>query len=360
MVFGSCAGGYNPDRNRFADIMYTFNPLQDYGENGRHQYFWESFPVGTNLTAPVAINAPSYNMFGTTTIPDPTRDSSQIKTDVKTTYMFTYIDAEAQRPSLEALMDDYWKYLPTYQSSISDPETQLDVKRVVYDYFPAYRDSPMKPQYSRVLSVGESAGMQSPISFGGFRSVSRNIDRISSAVAEAIETGCLHKDDLSFIHEYNPQVGAGWFLRDVMSVPIDQRTDPKFTNRVLSVYLKAMYDSGPNTINPFMQDVLKFDALVGTMISGILADPKLMVDLVQHVGLPKTLDFLGHVANMGLYGLLDASVSPFMEKMIKNMKDPRKKFQWRRRLEAWKYGSGNDYTARKKIETLNTGSKYTW
>jgi len=353
MVFGSCAGGYNPDRNRFADIMYTFNPLQNCGDKGIHQYFWEAFPVGTNLTAPIANERPAYNAFGGQPTKAPKRVGPQIKSDEKTTYMFTYIDADAKRPSLEEMMDDYWKYLPTYQPSISNPEKQLDIKRVVYDYFPAYRDSPMKPQYSRVLSIGESAGTQSPISFGGFRSLSRNIGRISGAVAEAIEMGCLHKDDLGYIHEYNPQIGVGWFLRDIMSVSIHKKVNPQFTNRVLSVYLKAMYDSGPETIQPFMQDVLKFDALVGTMVTGIVADPGLTVDMVKHVGLRRTLEFLGHIANMGLYGLLDASVSPIMEKRIEKMNNPRERFQWRRRLEAWKYGSGNDYVDRKKVRPFS-------
>ena len=46
--------------------------------------------------------------------------------------MFTYMDANEKRPSLETLMEDYWKLLPEYQPSIKDPETDLDIKRVLF------------------------------------------------------------------------------------------------------------------------------------------------------------------------------------------------------------------------------------
>eukprot|EP00797_Seminavis_robusta_P018807 Sro2822_g337970.2 (1168) ;mRNA; f:4275-7862 len=343
MVFGSCAEGYNPDRNRFADAMYTFNQLQDFGNHGRHQYFWESFPVGTNLTMPFTSDKSLFDMltFGNSGVNE--KDGTQKKSSTKTTYMFTYLDAHKRRPALEELMDDYWKLLPTYQRSINDPETDLNIERVLYDYFPAYRDSPMKPHFNRVLSVGEASGSQGPISFGGFRSLSRNLGRISGAVAEAVEMGCLHKDDLGDINCYQPNLSAGWLMRDVMSVKMGKNVRPDFTNRVLSVYLKAMNDLGPSTITPLMHDVLRFDALSKSIVLGIFADPSLMGEMVKHVGVSKMMDFLGHLSNMGWYSLLDTSMSPIMELMLKQIKDPRTKFQWRRRMEAWKYGSGNDY-----------------
>lgn len=346
MVFGSSAGGYNADRNRFADAMYTFNELQDFGSKGNHQYFWETFPVGTKLTPPQRSDKQWFDKVAFGNLQDmPTQ--GQVTSDVKTTYMFTYIDANKKRPSLESLMDDYFKLLPEYQKSINNPEKDLKINRVLYDYFPAYRDSPMKPQHSRVLSVGEASGLQSPISFGGFRSLSRHLGRVSGAVAEAVETGCLHKDDLGEINAYLPNLSAAWLFRDIMSVSMRKSkntdVDPTFTNRVLAVYMKAMSDAGPKTVAPLMHDVLRFDALATTLVSGIFSDPLLMGDLVKHVGPSKLSDFLGHVSKMGLYSVLDTTVAPIMEKMMDRIDDPRTKFQMRRRMENWKYGSGNDY-----------------
>lgn len=33
----------------------------------------------------------------------------------RTTYLFSYLDADERRPSLEAMMDDYWRLMPSYQ-----------------------------------------------------------------------------------------------------------------------------------------------------------------------------------------------------------------------------------------------------
>jgi hypothetical protein len=47
---------------------------------------------------------------------------------------------------------------------------------------------------------------------------------------------------------------------------------------------------------------------------------------------------------MGKYSVLDAAAAPMMTPIVNNfMKNPRMKFRWHRRMEAWKFGSGADY-----------------
>jgi hypothetical protein len=84
-VFGSCAGGYNPERNRIGDVMYTFMELADFDENGKHQYFWESFPVGTNWTFFPAAEKSFLDSFSTGSPRARELDGSGVLSDVKTT-----------------------------------------------------------------------------------------------------------------------------------------------------------------------------------------------------------------------------------------------------------------------------------
>merc|ERR1712127_537522 len=158
--------------------------------------------------------------------------------------MFTYLDAEKDRPNLETLMDDYWDLLPIYQPSIQNPEKDLDVKRVLFAFFPTYRDSPLKPAFSRVLAVGDASGIQSPLSFGGFGALTRHLERISGALCEALEKDCLHKDDLSLINAYTPNLSAAWMFQKAMSVRMGQKVDPKFINRLLATNFMVMEDMG--------------------------------------------------------------------------------------------------------------------
>ena len=318
-VVGSCASGFDKESNLEGDIIYTNSEIQDKGENGQLQYFWEAFPVGIG------------------------RNGKEPGTsDVKTTYMFTYLDADEKRPSLTTLMDDYWNMLPIYQPSIKDPETDLDVKRVLFAYFPTYRDSPLPPNWSRVLAVGDASGIQSPLSFGGFGALTRHLERISGAISDALDNDCLHEDDLAEINAYTPNLSAAWMFQKAMSVRMGQNPDPKFMNRLLATNFYLMDEMGIDTIKPFLQDVIRIDGLVGSLARAFVADPLFMPQIVGHVGIPALVDWLGHVSMMTLYTGLH-QFSPIIRPFVDEMKDERARFRWRRRMEAWKFGSGCDY-----------------
>lgn len=324
-MVGSCAAGYDAKDNLIGDIIYTNTEMQNKGPQGMQQYFWETFPVGIG------------------------RNGQEPASNVKTTYMFTYMDASEERPSFATLMEDYWNLLPMYQPSISDAEEDLDVKRVLFAFFPTFRDSPLQPQWSRVLAVGDASGIQSPLSFGGFGALTRHLGRITGAVSEALDKDCLQKEDLGEINAYTPNLSATWMFQRAMSVRIGQSVDPKFINRLLATNFEVMEEMGPRTIKPFLQDVVRFDGLVGSLARSFVADPTFMPEIVQHVGIPILVDWLGHVSMMGLYTVLDGVAAPLVESVLTAAnKDPRTAFQWRRRMEAWKYGSGRDYTLPKE------------
>ena len=318
-VVGSCASGFAKETNLIGDIIYTNSEIQNKGPNGQYQYFWEAFPVGVGKSLQPG------------------------ESDTKTTYMFTYMDAEENRITLETLMEDYLDLLPKYQTDITDPEKDLDFQRVLFAFFPTFRDSPLKPAYSRVLAVGDASGIQSPLSFGGFGALTRHLERISGAVHDALADDLLHKEDLGKINAYTPNLSATWMFQRSMSVRMGQSVDSKFVNRLLATNFEQMDKAGLRTIKPFLQDVVRFDGLVSSLAGSFIADPTFMPQIIAHVGVPALADWLGHVSMMGLYTVLDAAVSPIAEPIVASMKNPRQRFHWKRQMEAWKFGSGRDY-----------------
>jgi len=97
-------------------------------------------------------------------------------------------------------------------------------------------------------------------------------------------------------------------------------------------------------MKPFLQDVVRFDGLVGSLARSFVADPIFMPQIVSTVGLPELIRWMGHVGNMGIYSFLDNAAAPVVKNLIDTLAtDPREKFKWKRRLESWKYGSGGDY-----------------
>ncbi len=130
--------------------------------------------------------------------------------------------------------------------------------------------------------MGDASGIQSPLSFGGFGALTRHLDRVSGAISEALHNDCLHKDDLSMINPYTPNLSATWMFQKAMSVRVGQEVDPKFVNRLLATNFKGMDDMGIDTIKPFLQDVVRVDGLVGSLARSFVADPGKTKHIVLH------------------------------------------------------------------------------
>ena len=86
IVVGSCASGFNATNNTYSDIIYTDTPISTVTlqpgltKQAQTQYFWESFPAGSGPTD-------------------------------RTTYLFSYMDAKPERPSVsDVSFDPYFTY----------------------------------------------------------------------------------------------------------------------------------------------------------------------------------------------------------------------------------------------------------
>ncbi len=297
LVVGTCAQGYPP--NQTGDLLVSFTPLQR-----QCQYFWEAFPAR----------------------------------DGRTTYLFTYADADPERPSLEALFADYLALLPEYQQVELD---QLDIQRALFGFFPCYRQSPLQLPWSRILAVGDSSGSQSPLSFGGFGAMVRHLPRLDAGIHQALETHSLEQRALARLQPYQPSLAVTWLFQRAMSAGVNQKLDPDQINSLLGAVFKCMEGLGDPVLRPFLQDVVQFWPLSRTLIRVSLRHPGLVARIIPQVGFPALGDWLGHYLRLGLYSGLNsgAGISQFWRSSLA----PAQQYLCDRWLDAWKYGSGNDY-----------------
>ena len=293
VVVGSCADGYT--KNDTGDLIYSFTPIIQ-----QCQYFWEAFPAR----------------------------------DGRTTYMFSYLDAESERPSLEYFMSEYLRLLPEYQNISLE---QLDFKRFLFGFFPAYRKSPLNLPYNRVLAVGDSSGGQSPVSFGGFGSMVRHLKRLTDGINEALITNSLNEKDLKLLQPYQPNISVTWLFQKTMSVGVTQKVNPEQINKLMNGVFVVMERLGEDVLNPFLQDVIKFIPLAKTLP---LVNLKLVLPILPQVGITPLIDWSWHYFNLALYTAL-YPVGKLGRSGIKNL-TPRQQYYWHRWLDAWQYGSGND------------------
>ena len=301
MVVGSCAKGM-PNRE-YGDLIYSFTPIQN-----QCQYFWEAFPAR----------------------------------DGRTTYMFTYVDADPSRPSFAQLMADYLRWLPEYQAVELE---KLQFVRMLMGFFPAYANNPLAIAWDRVMQVGDSAGMQSPLSFGGFGAMVRHLQRLTQGLDQALQGDWLTRRDLQELQPYQPNLAVTWLFQKSMSVSVNS-VDSSLNsqdriNNLLNVTFDCMAKLGDRVIYPFLQDVVQFLPLTQTMLAMAIADPVLVLKIVREVGLFTLLDWFKHYLGLGYYSLLyQVGLQIFV---TGDYLLPEQKYYWQRQLERWQYGSGGDF-----------------
>ncbi|WP_390883307.1 hypothetical protein [Kovacikia minuta] len=297
MVVGSCAIGF--PKNDSGDLIVSFTPLQN-----QCQYFWEAFPAR----------------------------------DGRTTYLFTYLDADPDRPTLEMLFEDYLRLLPEYQQVSLE---QLQFKRALFGFFPCYQQSPLQPQWNRILPVGDSSGSQSPLSFGGFGAMIRHLKRLTEGIHESLQVDALDRRALALLQPYQPNLAVTWLFQRAMSVGANQKIAANQINQVLSGVFKEMSALGEPILKPFLQDVVQFPALAQTMVRTAIFHPGLVLKVVPQVGLPTLLNWLIHYGNLAGYSALNPlgrSLQPWAKKL-----PPIPQYYVRRWFDAWQYGAGGDY-----------------
>ena len=294
IVVGSCAAGY--PENKTGDLIYSFTPIIN-----QCQYFWEAFPAR----------------------------------DGRTTYMFSYLDAHRDRPSLEYFMEEYLRLLPEYQNIELE---QLDFKRFLFGFFPAYKKSPLHLPFDRILPVGDSAGGQSPVSFGGFGAMVRHLKRLNNGINEALQVDNLQSQDLALLQPYQPNISVTWLFQQTMSVGIDRQVNPQQINNLMNGVFAVMDRLGEVVLKPFLQDVIQFIPLAKTLP---LVNPKLVLPILPQIGVPSLINWSFHYFNLALYSGL-YSVGKSIEPLVKNL-SPTQQYYYHRWLDAWQYGSGGDY-----------------
>ncbi|XP_031395039.1 uncharacterized protein LOC116206339 isoform X2 [Punica granatum] len=299
LVVGSCARGFS--NNSTSDVIYSSSSVKQVGES-------KAFPAGSGP-------------------------------EDRTTYMFSYVDPQPRCPKLEELLEAYWDLMPKYQGVSLD---DLKISRVIYGIFPTYRESPLPAAFDRVLQFGDASGIQSPVSFGGFGSLTRHLGRLSDGIYEAITGDFLDSHSLSLLNPYMPNLSASWLFQRAMSAKQRTSVSSDFINELLSINFQCMQKLGDPVLRPFLQDVIQFWPLTKTLGLVMITKPQILPSIFNQVGIPVLLDWSRHFFMLGSYTFLSTFIDPLIRPMV-NSFPPKTKYEWKRNLEAWKYGAGLDY-----------------
>ncbi|XP_017428316.1 uncharacterized protein LOC108336390 isoform X2 [Vigna angularis] len=305
LVVGTCARGFKT--NSTSDVIFSSSSIKKVGDS-KAQLFWEAFPAGSGPLD-------------------------------RTTYMFTYVEPQPESPKLEELLDEYWDLMPEYQGVSLD---NLEILRVIYGIFPTYRESPLPASFNRVLQFGDASGIQSPVSFGGFGSLTRHLGRLSAGIHEAIDGDYLDSYNLSLLNPYMPNLSASWLFQRAMSAKKQSNVPADFINELLYSNFSCMQRLGDPVLRPFLQDVVQFGPLSKTLGLVMLTNPQILPSIFKQVGVPVLVDWSRHFVGLGYYTFLSTFADPIVRPLVHTLPS-KMSFQLKRHLEAWKYGAGLDY-----------------
>jgi len=316
-----------------SDILASFSDAEQ-----DMQYFWETFPAK----------------------------------DGTTMYMFTYCDADESRVSFEDFLGSFLKQLPEYcedrlragQAVGIDLPAGSDFKkggdldsfladlkfnRLLFGAFPSYKQCPLNSPFDRLVMVGDSSAVQSPLSFGGFGAMLRHLPRLDEAIHEALEGKHLKSGDLKLVQPYMPALSAAWLFQKAMGfepsqmgydeklndVPEGSKWTKSHINRVLKANFSAMEKMDDKVLLSFLQDTIMFGPLSKTMFQMMFEDPIAIFRVVYLLGFRTLAEWFVHYILLGLYTFLDFALG-----RLRNKTD---NYYLRRYMDAWHYGSGSDF-----------------
>ncbi|MBE9014293.1 FAD-binding oxidoreductase, partial [Pseudanabaenaceae cyanobacterium LEGE 13415] len=190
----------------------------------------------------------------------------------------------------------------------------------------------------RILPVGDSSGSQSPLSFGGFGAMIRHLKRLTNGIDEALKAEMLDQAALSLLQPYQPNLSVTWLFQRSMSVGVNQKVDPEQINQLLVTVFAEMQQLGEQVLKPFLQDVVQFIPLSQTLLKTGILHPALVLKIIPHVGIFALLDWMLHYLNLANYTVLYSIAQNFKPAL-----SPKHQYVWNRWVDAWQYGSGNDY-----------------
>ncbi len=309
ITVGSCLSG-EFESNESADLLASIDGIDATSDV---QYFWEAFPAGRDL-------------------------------DRRTTYMFSYGKCNSERQTLTQALDDYIRMLPQYQDIDLD---KVNVERVLFAFFPCYRESPAQVKFERVLPVGDAGGFQSPISFGGFGACLRHLERVTTAVEEALgEDGdvLLTRNELQRMQFYSPSLAVTWLFNRAMQAPSGGEVgDRQFINRLLAANMQSMNELGANVMRPFLQDVVTADGLTKTLGLMMARNPVFAIRIARFVGVKELAEWAFHYLALLAYTLVTPGARVLQNAAETTPLNKSLRYQLNRAVDALVYGSGLDH-----------------
>ncbi|NTU91952.1 MAG: hypothetical protein HGB01_11445 [Chlorobiaceae bacterium] len=265
---GTIASGFEDADYDVGEILASTEPAELSGRGGR-QLIWEGFPA---------------------------RGEEYI------TYLFFYDSVDSPNDkSLLGLFETYFRKLPEYKK----PGTGFTIHRPVYGIIPAYFHDGIGCTRviadDRILLLGDAASLGSPLTFCGFGSIVRNIDRLTTRLAALLDQDALGRESLAGVSAFEHNVASMANLMKYMCY--DARTDePNFVNEMMNEVMIVLDDLPQRYRQAMFRDEMTIDELVTVMLRVAWRYPKILAATWTKLGFAGSTGFLKNMAGWAMAG----------------------------------------------------------
>ena len=223
--------------------------------------------------------------------------AGSLKRDEYATYLFFYdaVNSPADK-SLFALFERYFESLPRYKRT----GAQWRVAKPVFGYSPGVQhlgwSTRKRTADDRVMLVGETAGLSSPLTFCGFGAHVRHLRRLTHLTDLALSADLLDAASLSEINSSEPRVAQMASLAEFMRPT--SKSAPAAVNETLNAVMAALHDLDERVRRELFQDRMTFTAFKNLLSRTAKLYPRIFQRVREHLGARGTFWWLANVVEV--------------------------------------------------------------
>lgn len=245
-----------------------------------------------------------------------------------TFYLFHYHEVHPDNPgSLLEMYEDFFTILPEYRRCDVD---RLEWKKATFGYIPGRfgpRSKAVQPlAYDRVLTIGDAAAMQSPLSFTGFGSLVRNAPRLAELTDVALRHDLLKAQDLQRVRAFQDNSAVTWLFSRGMMVPTGRTLPPAQINTILNSFFGILAAEPPEVADAFIKDRAGWWDFTRMALRTARQNPRLLVWIWQVVGFAGFRAWFPHYLRYTGAALISFLCWSWVPGWIRS---------WQSRLEGW-------------------------
>jgi lycopene cyclase CruA len=217
--------------------------------------------------------------------------------DEYTTYLFFYdgINSPADK-SLLALFERYFESLPRYKRT----GAQWRVTKPVFGYLSGVQhhgwSTRQRTASDRIMLIGETAGLSSPLTFGGFGTHVRHLRRLTHLTDLALEADMLDAVALSEINASEPRVAQMAGLAEFMRPT--PKGAPAAVNETLNAVMAALHDLDERVRRELFQNRMTFSAFRNLLSRTAKLYPRIFQRTREHLGARGTFWWIANLVEV--------------------------------------------------------------